>query len=109
MLDFFTSKRTKICLLWKKISDQHIGVFNGSSLPRAMRIAVINLHICFFEKDILSGRVLTALSSWIPVPVSVQIKGFEETLNEENSKADSIISNIPFGNFRVFDKVNNDE
>ncbi len=66
-------------------------------------------NITAVEKDILSGRILTALSSWIPVPVSVQIKGFEETLNEENCKADSIISNIPFGNFRVFDKVINDE
>jgi hypothetical protein len=94
-------------LLWKKISDQHIGVFNGSSLPRAMRIAGIHLHICFFKKDILSGRVLTALSSSIPVPVSVKMKGFEETLNEKNCKEDSIISNIPFGNFRVFDKVIN--
>ncbi len=33
---------------------------------------------------------MTALSSSIPVPVSVQVKGFEETLNEENCKADSI-------------------
>ncbi|MBC7511074.1 MAG: hypothetical protein H7320_20355 [Ferruginibacter sp.] len=62
-------------------------------------------NITAVEKDILSGRVLTALGSSIPVPVSVQIKGFEETLNEENCKADSIISNIPLGNFRVFYKV----
>ena len=62
-------------------------------------------NITAVEKDILSGRVLTALGSSIPVPVSVQIKGFEETLNEENSKADSIISNIPLGNFWVFYKV----
>ncbi len=56
MLHFFTTKRTKICLLWKKISDQPIGVFIGSSLPGAMRVAGIHLHICFFEKDILMGR-----------------------------------------------------
>lgn len=52
---------------------------------------------------------MTALSNSISVHVSVQIKGFDETLNEENYKADSIISNITFGNFRVFDKVINDE
>lgn len=35
-------------------------------------------NITAVEKDILSGRVLTALGSSIPVPVSVQIKGFEQ-------------------------------
>lgn len=57
------------------------------------------------EKDILSGRVLTALGSSIRVPVSVQIKGFEETSNDENGKYDVIVSNIPFGNFPVFDSA----
>ena len=66
-------------------------------------------NIIAVEKDILSGRVLTALSSSIPVPVSVQIKGFEETSDEENSKSDLIISNIPFGNFRVYDDAFKDE
>jgi len=61
------------------------------------------------EKDILSGRVLTALSSSIPVPVSVQVKGFENTSNEENSKYDLIVSNIPFGSFRVFDESFTDD
>jgi N12 class adenine-specific DNA methylase len=60
-------------------------------------------NITAVEKDILSGRVLTALSSSIPVPVSVQIKGFENTSNDENDKFDLIVSNIPFGNFRVYD------
>jgi N12 class adenine-specific DNA methylase len=55
------------------------------------------------EKDIVSGRVLRALTAAIPVPVSVQVKGFEETSNNENGKHDLIISNIPFGNFSVFD------
>ncbi len=61
------------------------------------------------EKDILSGRVLTALSSSISAPVSVQVKGFENTSNEENGKYDLIVSNIPFGNFRVFDESFNNE
>lgn len=61
-------------------------------------------NITAVEKDILSGRVLTALSSSIPVPVSVQVKGFENTSNDENGKYDLIISNIPFGSFRVFDE-----
>lgn len=55
------------------------------------------------EKDELTGRVLTALTGSMPVSVSVQVKGFEETSNDENGKFDLIISNIPFGNFRIRD------
>jgi hypothetical protein len=40
-------------------------------------------NITAIEKDLLSGRVLTALGSSIPVPVSVQVKGFENTSTDE--------------------------
>ncbi|KAA9038702.1 DNA methylase [Ginsengibacter hankyongi] len=66
-------------------------------------------NITAVEKDMLTGRVLTALSSSIPVPVSVQIKGFENTSHDENGKFDLIVSNIPFGNFRVYDETLRDE
>src|SRR5665647_2213833 len=66
-------------------------------------------NITAIEKDILSGRVLTALGSSIPVPVSVQITGFENTSDAENDKYDLIVSNIPFGNFPVFDKAFKDQ
>ena len=66
-------------------------------------------NITAVEKDMLTGRVLTALSSSIPVPVSVQVKGFEDTPDAENGTHDLIISNIPFGNFRVFDQAYTDE
>ncbi len=60
-------------------------------------------YITAVEKDILSGRVLTALSSSIPVPVTVQINAFENTSLDDNGKFDLIVSNIPFGNFSVYD------
>lgn len=66
-------------------------------------------NITAVEKDILSGRVLTALSSSIPVPVSVQVTGFENTSNDENGKSDLIVSNIPFGNFQVSDDLITDK
>jgi N12 class adenine-specific DNA methylase len=66
-------------------------------------------NITAVEKDFISGRVLTALSSSIPVPASVQISGFENTSDEENGKSDLIISNIPFGNFKVLDERYSDE
>ncbi|MBX9890774.1 MAG: hypothetical protein K2Y12_00490 [Chitinophagaceae bacterium] len=56
------------------------------------------------EKDFLTGKVLTALSSSLPVTTIVQIKGFEETTDSENSQYDLIASNIPFGNFKVYDE-----
>ena len=56
------------------------------------------------EKDFLTGKVLTALSSSLPVSATVQIKGFEETPASENGQFDLIVSNIPFGNFKVYDE-----
>ncbi|MGF2412618.1 MAG: helicase-related protein, partial [Ferruginibacter sp.] len=66
-------------------------------------------NITAVEKDLLSGRVLTALGSSIPVPVLVQVKGFENTADDENGKNDLIISNIPFGNFKILDEKYPDE
>lgn len=66
-------------------------------------------NITAVEKDILSGRVLSRLAGSIPIPVSVQIKGFENTSNDENGKYDLIVSNIPFGNFPVYDEAFRDE
>ncbi|GAC1312204.1 MAG: N-6 DNA methylase [Mucilaginibacter sp.] len=55
------------------------------------------------EKDLLTGKVLAALATTLPVPVQVQIRGFEETAATEKGRYDFITSNIPFGNFQVFD------
>ncbi|QEM04954.1 DNA methylase [Mucilaginibacter rubeus] len=55
------------------------------------------------EKDILTGKVLMALALTLPVTSIVQVRGFEETSPDEKGKYDFITSNIPFGNFRVFD------
>jgi N12 class adenine-specific DNA methylase len=66
-------------------------------------------NITAVEKDLLTGKILTALGSSLSVPVSVQINGFQETSNDENGKYDLIVSNIPFGNFKVFDEKYKDE
>lgn len=55
------------------------------------------------EKDFVTGMVLKALAATLPVPVKVQIKGLEDTDNRENGQHDLIVSNIPFGSFRIFD------
>ncbi|GLU56199.1 helicase-related protein [Dyadobacter frigoris] len=55
------------------------------------------------EKDLLTGKVLQALTSQPERPVKVHIKGFEEAPKDDNGKYDLIVSNIPFGNFAVYD------
>ena len=55
------------------------------------------------EKDDLTGKVLMALAMSLPVNSIVQVRGFEETAADEKGKYDLITSNIPFGNFKVFD------
>jgi len=55
------------------------------------------------EKDFVTGMVLKALAASLPVPVDVQVKGLEETAAAENGRHDLVVSNIPFGDFRVFD------
>jgi N12 class adenine-specific DNA methylase len=60
-------------------------------------------QITAVEKDLVTGMVLQAMAATLPVPVNVQIKGLEETATTENGQHDLIVSNIPFGDFRVFD------
>jgi len=66
------------------------------AFPSMERIAAV-------EKDILSGKILNALCSSMPVPVNVHITGLEQAPVNDNGKYDLIISNIPFGNFSVYD------
>ena len=46
--------------------------------------------------------MISAVSS-MPMENEVHIQGLEETPVKENGKADLIVSNIPFGNFQVYD------
>jgi N12 class adenine-specific DNA methylase len=55
------------------------------------------------EKDILTGKILTALCSSLTVPAEIQIKALEDTAAMENGLADLVVSNVPFGNFTVYD------
>ncbi|MGI8949944.1 MAG: helicase-related protein [Chitinophagaceae bacterium] len=61
-------------------------------------------NITAVEKDVLTGNVLQTLCSSLEVPAKVHINSFENAPAEDNEKYDLIVSNIPFGNFRVFDK-----
>lgn len=60
-------------------------------------------NVTAVEKDLLTGRVLQALASTLPVETKVNIMGFEEAPTKDNGYHDLIISNIPFGSFAVYD------
>ncbi len=66
------------------------------AFPRLQTITAV-------EKDILSGKVLQAICSTLPVTNKVHITGFEESSVADNGQYDFITSNIPFGNFSVYD------
>lgn len=60
------------------------------------------------EKDKVSGLVLEAINSTLKVKYSTQIKGLEDTSHTENGTYDLVASNIPFGNFSVYDQAYRD-
>lgn len=57
------------------------------------------------EKDLLTAIVLQAISRSYQVPAEVQAIGFEQTGTSDEGQADLMVSNIPFGNFRVHDPI----
>lgn len=60
-------------------------------------------HITAVEKDVLTGMVLTAINENLIINSKTQIAGLEDTPKEERGKYDLVVSNIPFGNFSVYD------
>ncbi len=80
----------------------------GIFLTEAAKVFTRIDTITAVEKDLLTGRVLTALASSLPVNSQVQVKGLEATDNKENGQFDLIVSNIPFGNFPVYDRAMTD-
>lgn len=75
------------------------GVFITEAVKAFPELQTINA----VEKDLLTGKVLTALASTLPVEIRVQVTGLEQTSKAENGQYDLIASNIPFGNFKTFD------
>jgi N12 class adenine-specific DNA methylase len=75
----------------------------GVFLEEAMRGLDGLQAVTAVEKDLMTGKILTALYAGSEVPVSVQIRKLEETAASEKGQSDLVISNIPFGNFAVHD------
>ena len=85
----------------KRIYEPSAGA--GIFITEAVKIFPDIHQITAVEKDILTGKILKALLSTLPLPTKTNICGLEETSDEENGKYDLVVSNIPFGNFKVYD------
>lgn len=81
------------------------GVFITEAVAAFPNLSIITA----IEKDLLTGKILQSLKEAIDIPVAVKIQGFEESSESENGRYDLIVSNIPFGNFKVFDSSIADE
>ena len=55
-----------------------------------------------FEKDILTGKIMKALNT--DMDTRIRVAGFEEITPDMKGHFDCIASNIPFGNFIVYDR-----
>ena len=62
-------------------------------------------QITAVEKDRLTGLVLSAINSTLPVKTATHITGFEEApVKDANGTYDLVVSNIPFWNFSIYDE-----
>lgn len=95
---------SKLSLSPKKLYEPSAGagVFITAAtekFPRLERIEAV-------EKDLLTAKVLSTLMGTYQIEHQVHHSGFEElTAKPQN---DLVISNIPFGNFNVFDPAIDD-
>lgn len=62
-------------------------------------------QITAVEKDQLSGLVLSALNSTLSTQNTTHVIGLEDAPTNDNGSYDLVVSNIPFGNFSVYDQA----
>lgn len=75
----------------------------GIFITEAAKVFPSIKQVTAVEKDLLTGLVLKALMSTIKVPSNVHITPFEESPSDDHGQYDLVVSNIPFGNFQVYD------
>lgn len=85
----------------KRIYEPSAGA--GVFITEAANVFQDMEQITAVEKDMLTAKVLEALSSTFPLQIKVHGSAFEESPKDDNENYDLIISNIPFGNFSVHD------
>lgn len=76
---------------------------NGAFITSSNAVRSHEAACAAIEKDFLSAEILQTLTAAMGLNIMVYNKGFEATTNEDNGSYDLVISNIPFGNFKVYD------
>ncbi len=76
----------------------------GIFITEAMKALTELQQVTAVEKDVLTGKILEALYGSSEIPVKVHITGLEDSPVDDSGKYDLIVSNIPFGNFSVYDE-----
>jgi N12 class adenine-specific DNA methylase len=87
----------------KRLYEPSVG--SGVFISEAVTVFPELEQITAVEKDRLTGLVLSAINSTLAVKTDTHITGFEEAPLQDNSTYDLVISNIPFGNFSVYDEA----
>lgn len=77
------------------------GVFIDAALAAFPSIKTVQA----VEKDLLCGKVIQAIGANLSVSASISVCGLEDTGAAGREQYDLIASNIPFGNFQVFDPL----
>ena len=75
------------------------GNFVSAFRPQLYSAGDAKPDIVAYEKDLLTGRILSRLYP----DAQVNVKGFEELPSRHNGYFDVASSNIPFGDIRIFD------
>jgi hypothetical protein len=78
---------------------------SGIFITEAEKVFTNLEQITAVEKDRLSGLVLSALNSTLATNTTTHIAGLEGTTTNDNNSYDLVVSNIPFGNFSVYDEA----
>lgn len=76
---------------------------SGVFVSEAAKLFPNLMEITSVEKDRLTGLILSAINSTLPIKNHTHVTGLEDTPASENGQYDLVVSNIPFGNFPVFD------
>lgn len=85
----------------KRIYEPSAGA--GVFITEAEKVFPNLEQITAVEKDRLSGLVLSALNSTLATKSTTHNVGLEEAPTTDNGNYDLVVSNIPFGNFSVYD------
>ncbi|MBC5862866.1 Eco57I restriction-modification methylase domain-containing protein [Flavobacterium turcicum] len=86
----------------KRVYEPSAG--SGIFITEAVKIFPKIEQITAVEKDQLSGMILSVLNSALATSTTTHITGLEEAPINDNYSYDLVVSNIPFGNFSVYDE-----